>query len=211
MKRLVVIILLTLAAICVISSCKPKPSKRVDGQLVGSTYTYSKFGWEIAVPEGWEQIPDETLMLLKSEKQQRAVDKTLYAASDLDNEVMLLCLQKGDSSFFFSRYTPFNQPDGNGWESYFSRQKERQISAFESEYELVDSSKTVKDRVGGVNFLFYTLRIVQSTEKELFTTAYCGFINGYIFQVDIISSSKEDENTLRNMWNECLFNHLVIY
>ena len=182
-------ILVTLALVA--SSCYAVFAQTNDAKV----FTSKELGWSITIPEGWEDISEETLKQYE-QKGQEMVKQSGNAPVDMSKVRMLAMFRNGRLNSFQSTIEPMT--GGFTLEQTF-RHGTRLIYEMLQSQGLTADTSTGKETINGREYLVLNTTLSTAQAKNIAQqTMYYRQIGMQVFTAAMLYNSETNKNALMN-------------
>ena len=184
-------------------SCQEK--KKVDsGSIENNIYVNEETGWKITIPDGWKIMTTDQRNQM-NEKGKRAIEDAMGAQVDVEGLRNLIGFQKDIKNIFNSTLEPFVEDYEGEWEENNELIKEILLETYSQNGISAKVSDTKKEKIGGVDFLCFSI-IVNLPDNSTFTQImYSAFINGYSLGININYTDKKHGEEMINAFKNSTF------
>lgn len=171
--------------------------------IVNGVFTSQSVGWSIAVPEGWEIMPN-----INPEIAEEATSK--YRESgievDLSSIEWLVGFKKDDYNFFRAFSESSTYVSDEHLAQSMAVQRENLPKMFPKGWTIKDVSPINTEYVNGRKFLkFSTNVLIPQSNTTLSVISYLGIIDDNYFGVSICTANALNNSTLVKAWRESKF------
>lgn len=191
----------------ILISCKQVNSKKEidEGKIEDNLYTNKTIGWSIKIPENWEILDKEKSNII-AKKGLKATQEVADHKVDISNSKKLITFKKNRYNIFLSVIEPVENRTERAWRKNNARAKKLSFKTLENQGLKIDTSETKSERIDGVEFLYYKLKMFNQKDSLVFTQiTYNGQINGYDFGAIISSNNEHYKAEMLKSWKNSKF------
>ena len=176
-----------------------------EGEIINDLYWNEDLNWKMKIPDNWNKN-DNTQNKSVEKEMLNEIEKTANRKFDVSKAVNLIDLTKDEFNSFQSTAEPNLLESENDIVENNLVVKNTLYKTYQNINISVDSTKTEKIKIDGVNFETYKFIIYDDLGKTLMVQEiFCGIVKGTYLMVNINSNNDIDKNIIKNSWLNSTF------